>query len=688
MAAVSRAPALPSLDVASTSPDSRPLYSRRVTTGPVVHLDEMKRKLAAFTADASPPPAFPAELPPHSPAPFGSQSQGSSSPVSPDFRRASGEIPFAEEWRRLSTSGVGRPLGVDAGSRDDSGVFEAFDPAGDHNIEVLHDPLERSDAGPSDGARLAVEPTPPPDERERRSSSSSRPVSTSAGAQLLATPMRATPITPTPPATLVFDSATAFDFSSFADQLDRLAEERPPTDDPTDADASDSSPLINFADFSDSIAAILAVGDPAPVSTSTSSSDAQSVATTPRSSTLSPLDEATPHTFPFPSRNEPGRTLAVTPRASFDLIDFNSPATSARASRTYASHPASPISPSHPPSPPLKNHLSLEREPMVGQDGDDEEDDTRPSLELPGDDSAGEEEEDYDYESDEEEEEEEDPDSHPLYELLSTSSLAALRSTWDSATLILVPPRRTLPSLSALSPLPTAGAATLSPLASPPSNPGFEFVRGAKGVEGEVAGRDSQREREISRHLQEEYVGLHAFRPVPKDAERWRSVGTHEGGYVGVRMEPARGLVHVEPAGERRDLAVYRVPLFDLVQHTAPAHSLIDPDSLPPKPPTKAAFRAPKWLRRAPPSKTTPYTPPTKAKEPTPVLERVRVIAVDGQLVLDWIGAPGQTGRSHTQRSGAALGQSFGSGAGFGGSKSQLSLLQRHRSFGPREDAP
>ena len=355
---------------------------------------------------------------------------------------------------------------------------------------------------------------------------------------------------------------------------------------------------------------------------------------------------------------------------------------------------------------------------------------------------------------------------------------------------------------------------TLSPLSSPANNSGFEFVRGAKGVEGEVAGRDSERDGERQRSLQEEYVSLHAFKPVPKDAERWRSVGSHDGGYVGVRMEPARGLVHVEwiveretgpPLGLQQDrvpqgrpgsvtasgsntslsssssnpphLSPSSTPIpfpsieprrstdseaseitprtppqpssppppvtpldrkatgreLDLHFSTSPTLTRANPSSVylappargaaersttprplqivsettiyrrprptasatspappltpvvQPKPATKPAFRAPKWLRRGTPaSKAVPYTPPTKPKEPSPVLERVRVIAVDGQIVLDWLGAQqaGTAGRTHAGASSSRL-LSRSVGSAGGGSKSQLSLLQQHRSFEP-----
>ncbi|SCZ93409.1 BZ3500_MvSof-1268-A1-R1_Chr6-3g08640 [Microbotryum saponariae] len=135
-----------------------------------------------------------------------------------------------------------------------------------------------------------------------------------------------------------------------------------------------------------------------------------------------------------------------------------------------------------------------------------------------------------------EDEEDEDPDSHPLYVLLSSSAIPVLRSAWDAATLILVPPRRTLPSLEALTPRRESAA------------PAFEFVRGGKGVAGEQAGRDVEKERQMSIT----YVALHAFKPLENDEDAapgttsWRSVIASEEGHCRARLIPGQGTALID----------------------------------------------------------------------------------------------------------------------------------------------
>lgn len=155
-------------------------------------------------------------------------------------------------------------------------------------------------------------------------------------------------------------------------------------------------------------------------------------------------------------------------------------------------------------------------------------------------------EEEEEEEEEESEEEEEDTDSHPLYVLLSTATIPSLKQTWNTSTLILVPPRRTVPSLTSLVPL----LECLTPR-DPNVSKGFQVVRGAKGVSGELAGRDRDKERQEEREKGERlenYVKLHAFRKEDSsEADSWRSVGgDDENGFVRVRLETSRGLAHVE----------------------------------------------------------------------------------------------------------------------------------------------
>lgn len=156
------------------------------------------------------------------------------------------------------------------------------------------------------------------------------------------------------------------------------------------------------------------------------------------------------------------------------------------------------------------------------------------------------EEQEEEEEEESEEEEEEDTDSHPLYVLLSTATIPSLKQTWNTSTLILVPPRRTVPSLTSLVPL----LECLTPR-DPNVSKGFQVVRGARGVSGELAGRDRDKERQEEREKGERlenYVKLHAFRKEDSsEGDSWRSVGgDDENGFVRVRLETSRGLAHVE----------------------------------------------------------------------------------------------------------------------------------------------
>jgi hypothetical protein len=451
----------------------------------------------------------------------------------------------------------------------------------------------------------------------------------------------------------------------------------------------------------------------------------------------------------------------VTPRDSMDLIDFTSPVRSSFGVLPIPSSPnhslsllpvfdASPKSMSSPLRP---LSLGLARYSQV--DGLVEQNEGEPNIELEGGEGTSrqvrydegpvqvhDEQEEESEESEEEEEEEEDPDSHPLYTLLSTSTLPALRSTWYGSTLILVPPRRTLPTLARLSATPTGPVS--------PVKPGFEFVRGGKGVTGEMTGRDAEKDKDHDKlvlEALETYVALHAFRP---DGDVWKSVGgNEEEGYAQVRLEPARGLAHVEwvvgtnartwasrgrepdpPSASTSSLNIPHLsqsipfPLLGLqissdsdtsdVPRTPPllpslplaalrrisgqSRSSITPSSPPPRSPTtlskrpqsipvisllppralqmvsettiyrrlrrpatvpseappppppipvvkvsKPGFRAPKWLRRGSSANALPVIPAKgfqdKDKERAPLLERVRVIALDGEIAQGWPGS-------------------------------------------------
>lgn len=388
--------------------------------------------------------------------------------------------------------------------------------------------------------------------------------------------------------------------------------------------------------------------------------------------------------------------------------------------------------------------------------------------------------------STEEEEEEEDPDSHPLYLLLSNSTLPPLRTLWNSSHLILVPPRRSVPSLVSLT-LPENNSSALRGKGT-----GFEFVRGAKGIGGETIGRDVEKEREVERDRREAlllYVSLHTFK---KDetlrgggGEVWRSLGEGEG-FVRVRMEAARGLIHVEWVGQdqatgtvssslpletaRPPSRVTSIPAstqsepipFPSVEPRTSrnlepdeiVHPLLSPigeytksnsssspffltsssrspstSSAPPPPsslirslqivsettiyrrpfrpapavpePTsplknstnKPAFKVPKWLRRGSSAQSlpSPTTTPTKfEKERTPMLERVRVIALDGEIVVgfDFGGKGGahETGRGSEKRSSlSSVPSGTGKRVGRKHSTSSASLLMSasgHNSIG------
>ncbi|KAK4056935.1 hypothetical protein OIO90_002185 [Microbotryomycetes sp. JL221] len=145
------------------------------------------------------------------------------------------------------------------------------------------------------------------------------------------------------------------------------------------------------------------------------------------------------------------------------------------------------------------------------------------------------------------ESDEDDADSHPLYALLSTSPSPPLRRIWDSSTLILVPPRRVMPGLD---PLTTSMPARVSP-GSPGS--GFEFVRGAKGVNGEQAGRNADQERQALQQMRdrlEKWISWHAFRPMPGLPGVWRSVGGGvDSGFIRLTLHSETGEAHVDWIG-------------------------------------------------------------------------------------------------------------------------------------------
>lgn len=315
------------------------------------------------------------------------------------------------------------------------------------------------------------------------------------------------------------------------------------------------------------------------------------------------------------------------------------------------------------------------------------------------------------------EEEEEDPDAHPLYTLLSSSTLPSLSSTWQTTTLILVPPRRTLPSLVPF--LPTE----ISTAASPTETKGFEFIRGAKGEQ--AGSRNSTNNERVNKEQLELYVMLHAFKPQGRSGEVWRSIGNVDlpslpNGFVRVRLEPARNLIHVEwveaveqeskgaikrptlaaessedsidfpitPTDSTIDLprlpsdelplpspfsaASYVKPLpaiaiehptarklkssalssralqivsestiYRRIKKAVPANDPFEPPPPSSKPPpSRTGFRAPKWLRRG--SSTANTNPPpaiSSIKNKEPMLEKVRVIAVDGEIVVNWPGS-------------------------------------------------
>ncbi|SCV67502.1 BQ2448_5113 [Microbotryum intermedium] len=316
-----------------------------------------------------------------------------------------------------------------------------------------------------------------------------------------------------------------------------------------------------------------------------------------------------------------------------------------------------------------------------------------------------------------EDEEDEDPDSHPFYVLLASSAIPVLRSAWDAATLILVPPRRTLPSLEALKPRRET------------ATPAFEFVRGGKGVAGEQAGRDVEKERQMLIT----YVALHAFKPLENDedaapgATSWRSVIASEEGHCRARLIPGQGVAlidwieapgpapviklalstasfasdisenassgsrdgPIQPRSPRSTSAAVLSPARSSFSLIAPVRSLriiaettiyrrprqvIAATNPPPAPSTlsastnstlgkssgssslhKSGFRTPKWFRRSIssaiptlktwPEKTDPDSNPSSFVTPTlapvrettksgPMLERVRVLALGGGIIM------------------------------------------------------
>lgn len=407
-----------------------------------------------------------------------------------------------------------------------------------------------------------------------------------------------------------------------------------------------------------------------------------------------PLDDR----IPFPS--------SLPHHLSIDLIDFSSPlaspTTSPRKFPSTASQQSLHVLAGTPDLAPIpRGSLALERTQDIT--AQQEEDDSSEGEEVALEDTDT-------------EEEEEDPDAHPLYTLLSSSALPSLSSTWQATTLILVPPRRTLPSLVAF--LPTE----LPAAASPSETPGFEFVRGAKGEQ--AGSRNSTKNERSNKEQLELYVMLHAFKPRGKSGDVWRSIGNADlpslpRGFVQVRLEPARGLVHVEwveateedseglpkrpvlvgessedsidfpitptdstinvdyifnvdstlPASSFSADYIKPLPAISVVPSTArkakssalasralqivsestiyrrikkpaPTNEPSDPPPPVKSPPSRTGFRAPKWLRRG--SSTANTNPPpaiSSIKYKEPMLEKVRVIAVDGEIVVNWPGS-------------------------------------------------
>lgn len=605
-------PSIPASLFLPPSLSNRPPPLRRVTAGPALELGD-QRQVAAALAEGE--------------AAGTSRSQGNS-PVVADFARGEGEVPFAEEWRRSFGA---------AGAKRRSGK------GGDEiSLSSLRDELEirpvEQENRVDDESLLESPPSPPP--------------------ELLQPPRDRKSGAITTPSALVLEDSKSYDFSLFVSQLDQRAQDVAPEAelDPEAREDGTGIPVPSVDEF----------GRAEDQSGGMEGFDEETWREAARAGEELELEEG--RTFVFPPIASTSSLFPTnahsTPRHSVDLIDFNSP--------TKSSIP----SPQN-PTPTRGNDLSLSltRERNVEDYSDDEDEQDLTESESSS------------------EEEEEDPDSHPLYTLLSTSALPFLRQTWDAATLILVPPRRSLPSLDLLSqPSPSAS--------SSPTKKGFEFVRGARGVSGEFEGRGAEKDREatrVAREGLERFVALHVFKPS-EGGDKWRSVGgDSRTGFVQVRLEPARGLAHVEWVIEERptssSTAGSTVPELSIpfpplearesseselsLPHTPPSRTLLPlpqppatsalhfpshvplshptslprplqivsestiyrrprlPPSLPPPPsPIKApkpGFRAPKWLRRG--SSAPTLAPPAPPEARAPMLERVRVIAVDGEVV-------------------------------------------------------
>lgn len=289
----------------------------------------------------------------------------------------------------------------------------------------------------------------------------------------------------------------------------------------------------------------------------------------------------------------------------------------------------------------------------------------------------------------EEEEEEEDPDTHPLYTLLSTSSFPALRSTWETTTLILVPPRRTLPSFLALD----------------RQSKGFEFVKGGGGKEEVLAVErpplaanlpSSSSTLPLSTSTSPtfealvQFITLHAFRRVEvNQREMWRSIGHQDGRRVQARLEKGR-LAYIEmiedvaqpvmsptsiilgeagamkidiiPASPRpfvstslpsptsavatRALQIVAESTIYRRSKTTATTTSTPPLPSPAKPSSSSSKSSsfPKWLRRGSSKELTPISTSNSSTSLTttilkPVLEKVRVIAVDGEIMLSPFGS-------------------------------------------------
>ncbi|KAM0787559.1 hypothetical protein ACM66B_003629 [Microbotryomycetes sp. NB124-2] len=202
----------------------------------------------------------------------------------------------------------------------------------------------------------------------------------------------------------------------------------------------------------------------------------------------------------------------------------------------------------------------------------------------------------------------EDADSHPLYAVLADSPSPSLRRLWESTSLLLLPPHRKMPDLQALS-------ASMPARASPGSSgSGFEFVRGAKGVNGEQAGRNSDKDGRTAqdeRDRLEKWISWHAFKPCEGQDGSYRSIGGgSEHNYIVLTLRPETASVHVEWIGENttplapdvdssRDLRVLsETTVYRRIKPPSPIR-LNDGTTLQANKSARSGFRAPKWLRRA-----------------------------------------------------------------------------------------